>query len=326
MQAVIGHRGASGHRPEHTAAAYRAAWRAGADSVEPDVLMSRDGVLVCRHDLDLTRTTDIAERPEFAHRRRTRHVEGRELRGWFVDDFDAEELRTLRARERWPGLRPRSARFDDRFAVLTLSELLDLRAAESQRAGRQLGVHVELKHVRHQTERGLDGVEALTELLRRRGLGSALAPISVMAFETVALRRLRAVLDVELVQLVDRDGPSARLLRRGGLRRVGEHADAVGLHQQLAVPRDAAGRAVLDGRTVERVRAAGLDVLVWTLRQENTHLPAQLRRGADPGAPGDAETFVDWLLGLGVDGLLTDFPETAVAVRQRRGGGLGLTG
>ncbi len=133
---MIGHRGASGHRPEHTSLAYRLAWRSGADSVEPDVVSTRDGVLVCRHDLDLARTTDVAQHPELAGRRRRFRVDGKDVDGWFVGDLDLAEIRQLRVRERWPRMRPGSARYDGQLGVLTLEELLDLRAEESARAGR----------------------------------------------------------------------------------------------------------------------------------------------------------------------------------------------
>lgn len=328
MQAplVIGHRGASGHRPEHTAAAYRAAWRSGADSVEPDVLSTRDGVLVCRHDLELSTTTDIAERPEFSARRRELQVDGRRIVGWFVHDLDLAELRTLRARERWPAHRPSSARFDDHFGLLTLEELLELRQRESERAGRVLGVHLELKHTALLAGLGLDVRAPLVDLLRHQRLTSALSPVSVMAFEDSVLRRLRGDLDVELVQLINADRSAERRTRRAALRRVSSYADAVGLHQQLVLRRDATGQVVGRGPAVHRAREAGLDVLVWTVRNENRFLPAQLRRGTAPGEHGDGATLVRWLLDLGVDGVLTDFPETAVQVRRERAASGSLAG
>lgn len=291
MQAplVIGHRGASAHRPEHTAAAYRTAWRSGADSVEPDVVSTRDGVLVCRHDLDLALTTDVADRPEFASRRREVLIDGRLVRGWFVHGFDLEELRTLRARERWPERRPGSARYDDHFGVITLAELLDLREQESVRAGRTLGVHVELKHAAFFEALGLPLHRPLLELLRARGLTSALSPVSVMSFETEVLRRVRRAADVELVQLLDADRHGVRATRSRALRRVAAYADAVGLHRDL----------VATG-AVERAKAAGLDVLVWTL------------------GPEDAPGLLPALLDRGVDGVLSDAPDLAVAVRRSR--------
>lgn len=281
---MIGHRGASGHRPEHTASAYRLAWRSGADSVEPDVVSTRDGVLVCRHDLDLDRTTDVADRPEFAHRRRRAVVGGREQRGWFVHDFDLAELRELRARERWPSRRRASARYDGRLGVLTLEELLDLRDTEAHRAGRRLGVHIELKHPEFFSRAGLPLHEPLLDLLRRRGLTSPHSAATVMSFDADVLRRLRGEVDLDLVQLVHGREP----VKRRRLRRAAGYATAVGLHLKHAGP-----------RPVEKAHGCGLDVLVWTLREET---PAEAGR----------------LFDLGVDGVLTDFPAVAVAARDLR--------
>lgn len=317
---VIGHRGASGHRPEHTALAYRLAWRSGADSVEPDVVSTRDGVLVCRHDLDLAKTTDVADRPEFAHKRRRLVVEGKVEHGWFVHDFDLAELRVLRARERWPRKRPASARYDGQVGVLTLAELLDLREDESARSGRQVGVHVELKHAAHFEELGLPLHEPLVDLLRSRRLTSPLSPATVMAFEASVLKRIRRDLDVDLVRLVD----EGEALRRGRLHRIGAYATGVGLHKDLALPRDADDRIGEPGPAVSRAFAAGLDVLVWTLRSENRHLPANLRSQGRARAHGHAREEVARLLDLGVDGLLTDFPEVAVDVRRRRAAAAGI--
>jgi glycerophosphoryl diester phosphodiesterase len=264
--------------------AYRLAWRIGADSVEPDVVGTRDGVLVCRHDLDLDRTTDVAAHPEFAHRRRRMEIDGKLEHGWFVQDFDLAELRTLGARERWPQRRPTSAMYDGQAGVVTLEELLDLRETESRRAGRELGVHIELKHPEVFAEIGMPLHEPLVDLLRRRRLDASLAPAAVMSFDGDVLRRLRHDVDTELVQLVDK-GES---VKRRRLQKIATYATAVGLHKSHAVE-----------RPVAKAFGSGLDVLVWTLREET---------------PVDVSRLFD----LGVDGVLTDFPEIAVAVRDER--------
>jgi len=283
---VIGHRGASGHRPEHTSLAYRLAWRSGADSVEPDVVSTRDGVLVCRHDLDLALTTDVASRPEFAHKRRRTVLGGVAREGWFVFDFDLDEIRQLRARERWPQRRRTSARYDDQVGVLTLEELLDLRERDSARAGRQLGVHVELKHPELFEELGLPLHEPLLDLLGSRRLTSPLSPVSVMSFDGRVLERVRRASDVELVRLVGAGEP----LRRGRLQRIAASATAVGLHKgHLLASGERRGHRA--DEVVSRVFGAGLELLVWTLV---------------------SEVEVTRLVDLGVDGLLTDFPAQAV--------------
>jgi glycerophosphoryl diester phosphodiesterase len=311
---VIGHRGASGHRPEHTSLAYRLAWRMGADSVEPDVVSTRDGVLVCRHDLDLAATTDVAEHPEFDHRRRRMVVDGTEQHGWFVQDFDLAELRQLRARERWPRKRPISAMYDGQAGVLTLEELLDLREVESARVGRRLGVHIELKHPEIFADLGMPLHDPLVDLLRSRGLTSPLSAGVVMSFDAGVLRQLRHEIDTELVQLIDRDEP----VKRRRLQKIATYASGVGLHKNHALPRDENDRTGRPGAAVDKAFGAGLDVLVWTLRSENRHLPVNLRRYGSGTDHGDAHAEVAHLLDLGVDGVLTDFPEVAVAVRDRQ--------
>jgi glycerophosphoryl diester phosphodiesterase len=300
---VIGHRGASGHRPEHTALAYQLAWRSGADSVEPDVVCARDGILVCRHDLDLAPTTDVASHPEFANKRRTMEIDGEVVDGWFVQDFDLEELKELRARERWPEKRRGSAMYDDLLPVLTLEELLDLREQESARAGRQLGVHLEVKHAALFASMRMPLVESLVAILRERRLDSVLGPVSVMSFEPDVLKQLRRELQVEMVQLVDVHDS----VRHRRMQKIGEYASTVGLSKNLVLPRDDVGAVSEPGPGLLAAFRAGLDVLVWTLRSENAHLPTNLQ--------GNAAGELHRLLDLGVDGLVTDFPDVAVAVR-----------
>jgi len=311
---VIGHRGASGHRPEHTALAYQLAWRSGADSVEPDVVCTRDGILVCRHDLDLGPTTDVSDRPEFASKRRTMEVDGELVDGWFVQDFLLEELRQLRARERWPHKRPVSAMYDDLLPLLTLEDLLDLREQESARAGRQLGVHIELKHARLFTDMRMPLHESLVAILRERRLDSPLGPVSVMSFEPDILKQLRRDLQVEMVQLIDQH----ETVRNRRLHKIGGYASTVGLSKHLVLPRDARGAVGEPGPAVLAAFRAGLDVLVWTLRNENAHLPVNLRSDGRAREHGDAAGEVTRLLDLGVDGLMTDFPEVAAEVRAGR--------
>jgi glycerophosphoryl diester phosphodiesterase len=319
---VIAHRGASGHRPEHTALAYRLGYRMGADSVEPDLVATRDGVLICRHDLDLSKTTDIADRPEFADRRSRISINGKVVGGWFTHDFDLAEIRTLQARERWPEKRAGSAKFDGQLGLVTFEELLDICEAESARRGSPLGVHAELKHAHWFESKGLPLGDLVMDVVNARGIDKVSGPLTVMSFEPTVLRRLAASSSLELIQLVDTSGMPhdvsgttyRRMCSKAGLAKIAEYATGIGPSRQLVFPRDR--NDVVDKPTnlVRKAHDRGLDVLVWTLRSENRHLPSNLRHGARPRRHGDAEAEVRMFLDAGVDGLLTDFPDVAVKV------------
>jgi glycerophosphoryl diester phosphodiesterase len=323
---LIAHRGASGERPEHTLEAYRLAVEQGADFVEPDLVATKDGVLVCRHENEISGTTDVASRPEFAARRATKTIDGATVTGWFTEDLTLAELRTLRARERLPALRGTS--FDGRFAVPTFEEVLDLVARENarpERSGRPLGVYPETKHPSYFEGLGLPLEGRLLEALRRHGLDRADAPVFVQSFEVGNLRSLAGRTRVPLVQLVDAEGRPwdwtagrfartyADMLRPEGLRDVATYARAVGVHKSLVVPRDARGRSLPPTSLVRDAHAAGLLVHVWTLRAENEFLPAELRReGAVRGdLAGEIRLFVE----AGVDGFFTDHPGIAAGAR-----------
>jgi glycerophosphoryl diester phosphodiesterase len=326
---VIGHRGASGERPEHTLAAYRLAIEQGADFVEPDLVPTKDGVLVCRHENEISGTTDVASRPEFAGRRATKTIDGAKVTGWFTEDFTLAEIKTLRARERLPRLR--GTAFDGRFGIPTFEEVLALVAeanARPERRQRPIGVYPETKHPSYFEGLGL-GLEApLLEALRRHGLDRAQAPVFIQSFEVGNLRALAARTRVPLVQLVEADGRPwdftagrssrtyADMVRPEGLREIATYARAVGVHKSLVVPRDAAGRSLPPTTLVADAHAAGLLVHVWTLRAENEFLPAELRRGTNPAAHGDLAGEVRLFLQAGVDGFFTDNPGPGVAARD----------
>lgn len=300
--AVIAHRGASGHRPEHTLAAYELAFRTGADSVELDLLATRDGVLVCRHDLELSRTTDVAARPEFAHLRRTLELDGTPVSGWFVHDFTYAELRQLRARERWPRKRRNSASFDGRYGVPTIADVLELVDRESSRRGVRLAVHAELKAVAHQRRQGLDVTELVADLPE-----SARPEVTWFGFESDALRRL------------DVAGPVVRLYDKApnalSLARVGEYACGIAVRRKAVFPRAADGSIDRPTKLVEKAHRRGLSVLVWTHRAENQHLPTNFRIGGAAHGHGDAAGEAALFYREGVDGLITDFPEIAAGAR-----------
>ncbi|MDO7867588.1 glycerophosphodiester phosphodiesterase family protein [Nocardioides jiangxiensis] len=325
--AVVGHRGASGQRPEHTLDAYRLAIRMGADDIELDVVPTKDGVLVARHDATLFATTDVADHPEFADRRTTRVVDGEEHDDWFVEDFTFEELRTLRARERFRKVRRANTAFHGQLAVPSLDEVLTLVALESRLLQRTIGVLIELKHAAYYAARGLDVVAPLLTTLRDHGVDHDRSRVMVMCFEPTVLRQVAARSSVGIIQLLDRKGRPADLAAAGekiryadlltpaGLSGIREYAQGVGVHKELVLERDTEGRTSGIGAVVDDAHRAWLTVHVWTLRVENRWLPLELRSDERPGHHGDLATEARLLLEAGVDGLITDNPDLVLAAR-----------
>ena len=327
---VIAHRGASGERPEHTLAAYELGIAQGADFVEPDLVATKDGVLVCRHENEISGTTDVASRPEFAARRTTKTIDGTPTTGWFTEDFTLAEIRTLRARERLPQLR--GTAFDGRFGVPTFEELLALVAATNarpDRRGRPLGVYPETKHSSYFEGLGLALEKPLLDALRRHGLDRADAPVFIQSFEVSNLRRLASLTRVPLVQLVEPEGRPwdftlgrfartyADMLRPEGLRDVAAYARGIGVHKNLVLPRGSDDRLLPPTALVRDAHAAGLLVHVFTLRAENQFLPAELRRGPSLLETGDVAAEAELFLKAGVDGFFIDQP--AIGVKARDG-------
>jgi glycerophosphoryl diester phosphodiesterase len=310
--AVVAHRGASGHRPEHTLDAYRTAIRMGVDDIELDLVATRDGVLVARHDLELSTTTDVAARPDFAHLRRTVVVDGVAQRGWFVQDFTLAELKTLATRERMPGTRPGNTAYDGAEGVPTLTEVLAMAGAESVRRGRPVGLLLELKHAAHHDAIGLPLDVPLLRELARQGLDHPWARVALMSFEPGILRRLAGRVRLPIIQLVEL--AQRGLLTPEGLESVDEYADGIGPHASLVLPRDAGGAIGAPSTVVRDAHRLGLTVHVWTVRGENRFLPTNLRHGAAPDAHGDMAGHVRALLAAGVDAIITDHPEEALAV------------
>ena len=311
---IVAHRGASGHRPEHTLAAYDLAIAMGADYVEPDVVATRDGVLVARHEPEIGGTTDVAAR--FPDRRATRVVDGVPVTGWFVDDLTLAELRTLRARERLPG---RSTAHDGRYPVPTLDEVLDLVERRAREAGRPIGVYPELKHPAYFRARGLPLEAPLAAALARRGWTTAAAPVLVQSFAWASLARLAALSGVRRVLLVGAgsgagdsipDAPApwrapGAALTPAGLAAVRTVAHAIGVEKTLVLPLAPADTAFPPPTTLVRdAHAAGLAVHIWTLRGDAPFLPRAYR--------GDAAAEWRRFAALGVDGIFGDFPDVGV--------------
>jgi glycerophosphoryl diester phosphodiesterase len=311
---VIAHRGASGYRPEHTRAAYALAARMGADYIEPDLVSTKDGVLVARHENEISGTTDVADHPEFASRRTTKTIDGVALTGWFTEDFTLEELKTLRAKERIPELRPRNTLYDGRYQVPTLQEVIDLAKRLS------VGIYPETKHPSY--FRGI-GLPLETPLLR--ALKRFHGPVFIQSFEVGNLRALNRETDAPIVQLlgsrttrpVGHDRTYGEMASPAGLKEIARYADGVGPSKDYIVPRDATGRSLAPTTFVRDAHNAGLVVHPYTFRNENAFLPLELRSSPDPAAYGDAFAEYEQFFALGVDGVFTDNPDTAVEALSR---------
>jgi glycerophosphoryl diester phosphodiesterase len=327
---IIAHRGASGHRPEHTLAGYELAIAMGADFIEPDVVPTRDGALVVRHDNELSGTTDIADRSTFADRRTTKVVDGQELTGWFVEDLTLDEVKTLRARERIPHVRPANTAFDGLFQIPTLDEVLTL----ARKSG--VGVYPETKHPTYFAELGLALEEPLVAALQDAGFNGRDARVFIQSFEIGNLRQLRTMTELPLVQLLSSDGrppdvvaadsgPScADMATAEGLAEIAAYADGIGPHKTVLIPTDDAGASGTPTAVVDDAHAVGLVVHPWTFRNEQPFLATDLRAvaartdgeqtaaAATGLAPQEYRRFFD----LGVDGVFTDHTDMAVAVRH----------
>ncbi|WP_101257173.1 glycerophosphodiester phosphodiesterase [Streptomyces barkulensis] len=327
--AVIAHRGASGYRPEHTLGAYQLALDMGADVIEQDLVPTRDGHLVCRHENDITGTTDVADHPEFADRKATKTVDGTEITGWFTEDFTLAELRTLRATERIPGTRPDNTLYDGRWTVPSFEEVLRWAEREGRRRGRPVWLHVETKHPSHFRALGLGLEERLAKLLRRYGRDRANSPTFLQSFEPTSMERMsRLVRTPRMVLLWTADSRPwdfeqagdprtvADLVTPGGLEWISGFAQGVGPVLDLVVPRRADGRLGEPTTLVRDAHARGLLLHPYTMRNENRFLPAEFRRGTDPDAYGDAFGALRAYFGTGIDGIFTDQPDTALLAAE----------
>lgn len=315
---VIAHRGASGYRPEHTLAAYELAIDQGADFIEPDLVPTKDGVLVARHENAIGETTDVAAHPEFAARRTTKTIDGQPITSWFTEDFTLAELKTLRARERLPQLRPGNTAHDGKFGIPTLAEIIAL----AQR--RKVGIYPETKHPAYFRSIGHETDTALVAALRLAGWDRVDAPVFIQSFEITNLRALKRITRVRLIQLMDAKGapadgaaPSyAAMATPAGLKAVAAYAWGIGPNKDMIAATSATPTTL-----IRDAHATGLRVHPWTFRAENYFLPSGYADGLNPRGHGRLGKEIARYLNGGVDGFFTDFPDIGVAeVRAGRGG------
>jgi len=318
---IIAHRGASGERPESTLMAFRLAIAEGADFIEPDLVLTKDGHLVVRHENEISQTTDVALRPEFEKRLTTRQIQGQAVSGWFTEDFTLEELKTLRCRERLPKLRPQSAKFDRQEAIPTYQEVLDLAKSESARLKRPIGTYPEMKHPSYFASIGLPIEGRLADILKTNDLDSPTAPVFIQCFDVLPLKTIMTLCKAPRVQLVSpAGGPTdvtlvyKEMVTPAGLKAIAAYANGVGPEYAMVIPTVDGGLGPAT-TLVKDAHAAGLVVHPWTVRAENAFLPPKLRNGTDPSAHGNVEALYKALYAAGIDGLFSDFPGLAVKAR-----------
>ena len=320
---IIAHRGASGERPEHTLASYRLAIDLGADYIEPDLVLTKDGVLVARHENEISETTDVAGHPEFAGRKATKTIDGQKVTGWFTEDFTLAELKTLRARERLPKLR--STEYDGLYEVPTFEEILTLLAEANKGRDKPIGVYPETKHPGYFVSIGLSHEAPLLAMLDRFGYRGRAAPVFIQSFEVGNLMDLRAKSDLPLIQLMDAEGgpadrPAASyaaMASPAGLKMIAAYADGIGPNKAMVIPRGALGTLGEPTSLVRDAHAAGLKVHPWTFRRENYFLPLGDKGGINPAGHGDLAGEIGAYLKTGIDGLFSDNPREAVGTVQK---------
>ncbi|MFD1034006.1 glycerophosphodiester phosphodiesterase [Sphingomonas hankookensis] len=313
---VIAHRGASGSRPEHTLAAYELAIEQGADFIEPDLVLTKDNVFVARHENEISGTTDVAAHPEFAARRTTKTIDGQQVTGWFTEDFTLAELRTLRAKERLPQLRPGNTAYDGQQPIPTLAEVVALAKRATAATGRTIGIYPETKHPTWFASIGHPMEARLVAELRTAGWDSAKAPVFIQSFEVNNLKALKKLTTIRLIQLMDgQGGPADRavdsyamMATPAGLKAVATYAFGIGPNKTMV----GAGKPL-----VHAAHAAGLRVHPWTYRAENVFLPEAYRVPGGPEVHGRVGQEIADAVAAGVDGFFTDFPLIGAQIRDK---------
>ncbi|MFF0149264.1 glycerophosphoryl diester phosphodiesterase [Amycolatopsis sulphurea] len=321
---IVGHRGAPGYRPEHTLASYELAWRMGVDFVDVDLVPTKDGQLVARHEPEIGGTTDVADHPEFAARKTTKVIDGTKMTGWFTEDFTLAELKTLFAKERIPQNRPNNQLYNGRFRIATYQEVLD----DARRLGRELhrtlGTYPEVKHSTYFSSIGNPTEPKLVDLLNRNGLNRPNAPVAIQSFEVSNLQALHREVKVPLLQLSSATGAPADWVAKGdkrtyadlvspaGLREVAKYAAYLGPEKAQIIPLDSKGNLGTPTSLISDAHRVGLKVQPYTFRNENPFLPANLRSSDSPAAFGNVFAEEAAFFQAGVDGFFADQPDTAL--------------
>ncbi len=317
---IIGHRGASGERPEHTRAAYELAIEQGADYIEPDLVVSKDGILMVRHENEISGTTNISTKREFADRYTTKIIDGQEISGWFTEDFTYNELKTLRAKERLAELRPANRDYDNEFNILSFEEVLKFVQRMEQKTGRVIGIYPEIKHPAYFKSIGLPHQDTLLKQLNIFGYRDASDAVFIQSFEVGSLKELSNATDIRLVQLVhDKHAPPDQpnltpdvMTSPSGLKNIAAYADVIGVAKSLVIDRTLMGRLAVPSDLVKNAHANDLLVHIWTIRAENYFLPEGMKSSLDPIALGDLKSEVRAYREAGVDGFFSDHPGMAL--------------
>ena len=311
---IIAHRGASGERPEHTIAGYTLAIEQGADYIEPDLVLTKDGALVARHENAISETTDVAAHVEFADRKTTKTIDGQKVTDWFTEDFTLAELKTLRAKERLPLLRSTNTAYDGQFEIPTFEEIIQLAQARSKETGRVIGIYPETKHPSYFASIGLAHEEPLLKTLTQHNWNTAASPVFIQSFEVGNLQALSRKTKVKLIQLMDNEGGPADLpgtlysnmATPAGLKAISEYAQGIGPNKALVIPRTLLGNLGEPTNLVANAHAVGLAVHPWTFRRENFFLPLAQKSGINPAAHGDLITEIKAFIATGIDGFFSD--------------------
>ena len=327
---IIGHRGASGYRPEHTLGSYQLALDLGADIVEAgDLVPTKDGHLVCRHEPEIGGTTDVADHPEFADRKKTKSLDGVSTTGWFTEDFTLAELKTLRATERIPANRPHNTLYDGRWEIPTFEEVLRWQDEQTRKRGKRVWIYPELKHPTYFRKQGLALEERVAKVLHKHGKDRRNSPVILQSFEPTSIQRLNKLVDNPLEVLlsgatsrpwdyVETGDPRtvADLIKPAGLREIASYAQGIGPTLDLVIPKDANGNLTTPTTLVGDAHKVGLILHPYTMRNENPFLPTNFRKGTDADAYGDVFGAYRTYFATGIDGVFTDNPDTGLLARE----------